>query len=203
MRMDRTKLIVAIGALLLGFVPMLVGAGADAASEDEKSDDDESTGPVPLLPWDRPKQGEEQCFVEEITMLRDLRQRSLELDRREAILGEREAALESLEAEGAKRLGDLDGLRTEILELMDREQVATADRVRTLAKVVDTMKPREAAILLAGMDDGVAVLLLRKLKPKQAGKILGAMPTDVSQRLGDRMTVLEDPRDASADAGGR
>lgn len=198
--MDRNKLIAAIALLMLAAVPLLVGA-------DEPSDEDEATedkGPIPMLPWDRPKQGEERCFVEEITMLRDLRARKLELDRRETILEEREAALASLETEAAVELDALDALRAEVLDLMAREQVATADRVRTLSKMIDTMKPREAATLLAGMERDVAILVLRRLKPKQAGKVLGAMPQDVAQAIGDRMTVLDDPRDASADTeGGR
>jgi flagellar motility protein MotE (MotC chaperone) len=127
-------------------------------------------------------------------MLRDLRQRALVLDRREVILAEREAALQSLEADAVVSLDGLDALRTEILELLSREQVATAQRVRTLAKMIDTMKAREAATLLAGMDQDVTILVLRKLKPKQAGKVLAAMPDAVAQRLGDRMTLLTDPR---------
>ncbi len=200
--LDRTKLIAAIGLLMLASVPLLVGA--DEPTDEEAEGEEEPAGPLPLLPWDRPKQGEEECFVEDIGMLRDLRARKVELDRRETILEEREATLASLETEAASELDALDALRAEVLELMAREQVATADRVRTLSKMVDTMKPREAATLLAGMDRDVAILVLRKLKPKQAGKVLGAMPQDISQAIGDRMTVLDDPRDASADSeGGR
>ncbi len=196
----RARFLAALAAMLLVTSPLLVGAGEEEAAEEEGAE--ERDGPLPPLPWDRPKQGEEKCFAEEITMLRDLRGRSVELDRREAALAEREVALTALEAEAAARLDELDAVRGEILELLGREQVATADRVRTLAKMVDTMKPREAATLLAGMERDVAILVLRKLKPKQAGKVLGSMPPEIAQEIGDRMTVLDDPRDGAADAGG-
>jgi flagellar motility protein MotE (MotC chaperone) len=92
---------------------------------------------------------------------------------------------------------ELQAIRTEITEMIGREKVASDERVTALARMVDTMKAREAASLLAGMNRDVALLVLRKVKPKQAGKILGEMPTETARELGDRMTVLADPRDTT------
>lgn len=183
-----------LGALvLLGLVPVLSGADEAKDGEDEEGED---TGPLPPLPWDAPRQGEAACDDEEILILRDLRRRADELDRRGAALDEREAAVATLEAAAETTLEELQAIRAEITTLLEREQVATADRVTALARMVDTMKAREAADLLAGMDRDVCLLVLRKVKPKQAGKILGEMPTAIARELGDRMTVLADPRDA-------
>lgn len=180
--------------LLLGLVPLL--SGADEAEDEEGEGAEEERAPLPPLPWNEPRQGEAACDDEEILVLRDLRKRDEELDRREAALAEREAALVTLEAEAASKLEELQAIRTELVEMVDREQVAAAERVTALARMVDTMKARDAAALLAGMDRDVALLVLRRVKPKQAGKILGEMPTATARELGDRMTVLADPRDA-------
>lgn len=185
-------------ALLLGLVPLLVGA-AEEENEEVAEEEDGERKPLPPLPWDAPREGEDGCEDEEILVLRDLRRRADELDRRSAALDEREAALTTLETEAAAKLEELQAIRAEITQMLEREQVASEDRVAALARMVDTMKAREAADLLAGMDRDVALLVLRKVKPKQAGKILGEMPTATARELGDRMTVLADPRDAVGD----
>jgi flagellar motility protein MotE (MotC chaperone) len=183
---------------LLGLMPLL--AGADEAKEGDEAEGEEGAedrGPVPPLPWDAPREGEVACEDEEILVLRDLRTRADELDRRQAALDERETALATLEAETAEKMEELQAIRTEITEMIGREKVASDERVTALARMVDTMKAREAASLLAGMNRDVALLVLRKVKPKQAGKILGEMPTETARELGDRMTVLADPRDTT------
>ncbi len=181
--------------VLLGLTPLL--SGADEEEGEEAAE--ERTGPLPPLPWDEPRHGEAACDDEEILVLRDLRKRSEELDRRQAALDEREAALTLLETEAAVKLEELQALRAEVTEMLERERVATEERVTALARMVDTMKARDAAPLLAGMDRDVALMVLRRVKPKQAGKILGEMPTQIARELGDRMTVLADPRDALGD----
>ena len=195
MERHRIGLLLALAGLL-AMAPALVGAGDEGDPEEDV--DDGPREPPPPLPWEAPKADEEECRTEEILVLRDLRGRSRSLDRREASLDERVAALEQLETEAQERLAELQDIRAEIVTMLEREQVATEDRVRALAKVVDTMKPAEAASMLAGMNRDVAILVLHKLKPKQAGKILGAMPGDIATELGNRMTVLPDPREATS-----
>ncbi len=181
---------------LLLIAALLVVVPASAEEEAEQSGE-EREGPLPPLPWEQPRDGEEACTDEEILVLRDLRKRSLELDRREAALDERHASLGDLEVQMAEELAKLEAMRAVVLELMQQQKDQNAERIAALARVIDTMKAREAATMLAGMDEQVALEVLRKLKPKQAGKVLGAMPDRKAQRLGDRMTTVVDPRTES------
>jgi flagellar motility protein MotE (MotC chaperone) len=177
--------------ILLAALPLLLGADSGEVVE-------EPPGPPPApVPWEQPRAEDGACADEEILVLRDLRQRSLELDRREAELDERVAALASLEEEAAVELERLSTMRDAIVELMQQQQAGSQERIASLARVVDTMKASEAAAMLGGMDEDVALQVLRKIKPKQAGKVLGAMPDKKAQQLGDRMTVVPDPREAS------
>ena len=177
--------------VLLILVPLLL-----AATEEETSDEEDSV-PVEPMPWEVPRAGEDACAEEEILVLRDLRKRSLELDRREAELDERVAALARLETEAAAEILRLTEMRDAIVALVEKQQAGSQEHISSLARVVDTMKAGEAATLLAGMDPDVALQVLRKIKAKQAGKILGAMPDRKAQELGDRMTVVADPRKES------
>ncbi len=164
------------------------------AADGEETEEEEEPRRTEPLPWDVPRAGEDACDDEEMLVLRDLRKRSLALDRREAELDERVGALAELEKEAAAEIKRLEEMRTAIVDLMEKQQSGSQERIASLARVVDTMKAREAATMLAGMDEDIALQVLRKIKPKQAGKVLGAMPDRKAQQLGDRMTVVPDPR---------
>lgn len=168
-----------------------------AVSAEEETEEEEELPPREPLPWELPRAEEGACSDEEILVLRDLRKRSLELDRRAAELDERVLALATLETEAAAEIVRLGEMRDAIVALLEQQKTGSQERIASLARVVDTMKASEAATMLAGMDQDVALQVLRKLKPKQAGKVLGAMPDRTAQRLGDRMTVVPDPREES------
>ncbi len=183
--------------LLIAALLVVVPASAEEEVEEVEEADEEREAPLAPLPWDQPRDGEEGCTDEEILVLRDLRKRSLELDRREAGLDERQASLGDLEVQMGEELAKLEAMRAVVLDLMQQQKDQNLERIGALARVIDTMKAREAATMLAGMDEQIALEVLRKLKPKQAGKVLGAMPDRKAQRLGDRMTALVDPRTES------
>jgi flagellar motility protein MotE (MotC chaperone) len=180
---------------------LLVAPAAIAQDEVEEAED-EDRGPLPPLPWDAPRAGEQACDDEEILVLRDLRNRARELDRRETALDEREEALQTLERQVEERLAELATMRGELEAMATREQVATDTRVDELARMVDTMKARDAAAMLAGMNQDVVLKVLRRLKPKQAGKVLGEMPPATATTLGDRMTLMDDPRPVAGEEEG-
>ncbi|HCP45367.1 MAG TPA: hypothetical protein DIU15_04965 [Deltaproteobacteria bacterium] len=178
--------------------------GGDGDKKAEKKGDsggDGGDGVQRPLPWEIPREGELGCEDEEILLLRDLRLRARELDRRETVLEEREAALRRFEEQTAETLDELQGVRTEILKLLEEQQEALALRVASLAKVVDGMKAKDAAKMLAGIEEGVALQLLQRIKAKNAGKILGYMPPERAQKLAEGMTELPpDIQKAARDA---
>lgn len=155
------------------------------------------TGP---LPWQADLRDVPGCSPEEIAVLRELRQRSLALDAREASLDARETTLTLAEGRVSAELGRLEGMRAEILSLLERTQQVGSDNIVKLAKVVDAMKANDGAELLAGMDEDISLQVLKAVKAKQAAKILGAMEPDKAARLGDLYTRIPDPRGASAAA---
>jgi len=181
------------------------GDGDGKAKKEEKGDhkSGDGDGVRKPLPWEIPRQGELGCEDEEILLLRDLRLRARELDRREASLEEREGALRRFEEETSETLEELQGVRAEILKLLEEQQEALELRVASLAKVVDGMKAKDAAKMLAGIEEGVALQLLQRIKAKNAGKILGYMPPERAQKLAEGMTQLPpDIQKAARDAVG-
>jgi flagellar motility protein MotE (MotC chaperone) len=187
------------GALVLAallVVPMPVsgaGGGGEKTEEAEKKPENKKSIEELLdapLPWEVPRAGEAGCSDEEILVLRDLRNRGRVLGRRSHALDERAAALDELEQGVASEIARLESLRAEILELLVGQRSALKQRVAKLSRMVDQMKAKEAAELLAGIDQGVALQVLQKIKPKQAGKVLSAMAPAKAQELADRLAEL-------------
>ena len=183
--------------LALLVVPMPVsGAGGGGAKEESKPE--KKPGPKKSmeelldapLPWEVPRAGEVGCTDEEILVLRDLRNRDRVLLRRSRALDERASALAELEQGVASELERLESLRAEILDLLVGQRSALKQRVAKLSRMVDQMKAKDAAELLSGIDEGVALQVLQKLKPKQAGKVLGAMPGSKAQDLADKLAEM-------------
>lgn len=177
--------------LMVAALLLLVPAGGWAQDTDEEP---ETEAPRRPLPWEIPRDGEDSCRPEEMVLLRQLRERAQSMDARETALAAREDAAKQAEAEIAAELARVEAIRTEVLALLGRAEVASKENVGSLARMVDAMKAKEAAPMLAGMNEDVALEILQKIKPKQAAKILGAMAPAKAQALGDRFTLVPDPR---------
>lgn len=206
--MKRAWLPLVIGlalGLALGFLLLPGLASAEDAEEEGGPLDglfeEEPKKRVPL-PWELPRQGEEECRPEEMAVMRELRDRSLLLDKREASLEAREEQMATVERELARELKRVEEMRAELMEVLTRAEDVHAENTASLSSMVDGMKAKDAAGMLSGMDEDVALEVLRSVKPKQAGKILAAMDPATSRRLGDRYTLVPDPRDElDADGG--
>ena len=70
----------------------------------------------------------------------------------------------------------VDSLNGELEELLALEDGLDRKRVTRLAKILESMKPQEAAPLMGQLTDDLNVAILMKMKERPAGKILSEMP---------------------------
>lgn len=134
-----------------------------------------------------------------VGFVREIRERTEALDRREEALNERERSLEELAGE-ARRLLDALALRREQVE----ERIATlealqGDGVNRLAKVYGAMPPASAAALLEQLDADLASALLARIKPKKSAALLAAMAPGTALEL-TRTSVTTLPQPPSGEA---
>lgn len=66
-------------------------------------------------------------------------------------------------------------------------------RLKQVAALVKDMKPRDAAEVVAGLDDNLAVGLLARMPPKSASAITAALPPEHAARLLTQLSVLPIP----------
>ncbi len=123
------------------------------------------------------------------TLLNNLEQRRLDLEKRAKWLDLREADLKRLEEKLAKRIASLEALRSEIRTSLDKEKVVDDANVVRLAKIFSGMKTKSAADGLKAMDRETAVLVLKVMKEKVAAKILSKMDNEQAVQLANELGI--------------
>jgi len=115
-----------------------------------------------------------------------LKERSDELDLREQELNQLEEELNKQRAELEERIKKLETVREQIATtLRDRIEV-DQDRVSKLVETYSGMKPKQAAEILASLDEDLAVEILGKMKKKSAAEILNLIEPQKARSLSEK-----------------
>lgn len=124
-----------------------------------------------------------QPTAAELTVLEDLRARRLALEERERSISEREAVVIAAERRLAERIAELERLRRE-LEALDRAARERADEGwRGLVKIYETMRPRDAARIFNELEMSVLVEVVQRMRERNAAPILAGMNPDKAKAL--------------------
>jgi len=116
--------------------------------------------------------GQEITSVEERRILVSIEQGYDKLAEREAELDSREMQLKTLQDEVDKKLAAMQGLRKELVKLLNLKQEEEGRRVGELSGIYEKMEPMKAARLIKALDKQLAIELLLGVKKKVAGEIL-------------------------------
>lgn len=136
-----------------------------------------------------------------LRIFKQARTRKAELERLEGQAKRREKRLESLQADVETRYKALVLMQEELTALTGEDEEAEATdsaqkaaeterrlkQVKRLAQDVEKMKPKDAASMFKAMDEQLVVDVLSRLKPRQAGKILNALPPATGARFSELM----------------
>ncbi|MFO7766004.1 MAG: hypothetical protein R6V33_06200 [Pelovirga sp.] len=133
---------------------------------------------------------EQFTSVEERRILADIRERDERLTEREEQLEKRELQLKTLQAEVDKKIAAMQELRTELNQLLDRQDAAEADRIYELSLIYERMNPQQAAVLISELETRTAVDLLLGIKKKTAGQIMERLNEETAIRLSKAFTDL-------------
>jgi len=124
--------------------------------------------------------------VEQLAAKLIARERAVE--RGEKTLVEREGDLRAAEGRIDERLKELATLQS-TLESKLAELDADDERRRAdLVVMLEKMKPKEAAPVLAALEEPLAVDVIDRMNKAKAGKLLAAMPAPIAARLASKLT---------------
>lgn len=120
---------------------------------------------------------------EEMIVLTSLDSRRAELEERAKKLEKREQELEKRDQEFAVRLAELRDLSSKLKLSRDEGAKRKSAQLDQLANVYIAMNPKDAADLLAQLDEAIALELLQRMPEKRMGQILPLMSPDRALRV--------------------
>ncbi len=110
-----------------------------------------------------------------LEMFKDLSERRVRLDKVEKAQQVREALLEAAEKELDSKITELDSLRNEIKGLLEEQGGQEAERIGSLVKIYEGMKPKDAARIFDTLDLDVLGRVMSRMSERKVAPVLAAM----------------------------
>jgi flagellar motility protein MotE (MotC chaperone) len=148
-----------------------------AANAGGKKEDD-----VPAPPPDTPS-----FSASEIEVLQSLAKRRDGLDKRERALTQREALLQAAEQEVDHKITELNKLKGEIENLLGQQQKMEDERITSLVKIYESMKPKEAATIFNTLDMDVLLPVISRMSERKSSPILASMDPEKARLVTIRL----------------
>lgn len=120
---------------------------------------------------------------QEILVLRSLADRRKALDEREAGVETREQAAVAAEQRLQDQIADLKKVETNVQALLASMETKRDERMTSLVKTYEAMKPKDAAEIFDGMDDKVLLDLSKSMKPANLAAVLSLMSPKRAEAL--------------------
>ncbi len=98
--------------------------------------------------------------------------------------------LKTLQLEVDKKLVQMQGLRQELSQLLNRKQAEEGKRVTELSKIYEKMSSIKAADLIKSLKPQLAIELLGAMNKKNAGKILDNLDRKTATKLSTGFTQI-------------
>ncbi|MCB1562231.1 MAG: flagellar protein FlbB [Alphaproteobacteria bacterium] len=108
-------------------------------------------------------------------MLDDLSARRKELEAFEASLRTREALLQAAEQEIDRKYQELSKLRGEIKDLLGQQAKEEDERINSLVKIYEGMKPKDAARIFDTLDLDILVTVMSRMSERKLSPVLASM----------------------------
>ena len=117
-----------------------------------------------------------------------LQQKELELQKREDLLRDKEERLAKIEKEVEQKVKDLLALQKEIQAAKAEKLDAQGAKVKSLAKIYGTMKPKEAAKLMENLDEKLVMNIISTMTPDEAASILSLMEVKKAAKISEALS---------------
>lgn len=145
------------------------------------------------------KLGEAFFSDSEIEVLRSLSDRRKELDIRSENIQKRENILKAAEEEVDKKISDLVTLKREIEALLDKQGGMQKERVDSLVKIYEGMKPGQAAEIFNSLEMDILLSVIGNMKERKSSAILALMDPkrarEVTLKLAGAFKLPETPEE--------
>lgn len=125
--------------------------------------------------WEEAEDADLAYSETNVELYRDLAERRRDLERKEKELAVKEALLNAAEKELNQKVRELSAIRDEMKILIDRQSQESDERISTLVRVYETMKPQDAARIFNTLDLDVLVQVMSRMSDRKLSPIMAAM----------------------------
>ena len=119
----------------------------------------------------------------EIELLQSLNARRQEIEGREREFELREKTLAAAEYGLVEKISELKRLKTEVESLLTQHDEEQEGRLRSLVKIYENMKPKDAARILASLNGDILLDVIERMREAKTAPILALLSADKAQRL--------------------
>lgn len=156
----------------------------DATESEPSSQKNNNVFAPPPVVSDRNFLDEEVNFSSgEVEILQSLSKRRDNLEKREQLLDQREALLTVAEQQIDNKMKELASLRGEIEELLGKQQSEQEDRIKSLVKMYETMKAKDAARIFDTLEMDVLLSVMSRMSERKAAPVLAQMSAERAQTV--------------------
>ena len=104
------------------------------------------------------------------------------------MLKDKEERLAKIEKEVEQKVKDLLVLQKEIQAAKTEKQDTQNTKVKSLAKIYGTMKPKEAAKLMENLDDKLVMNIVSTMTPDEAASVLALMDVKKAAKISEALS---------------
>ncbi|MBI4183078.1 MAG: hypothetical protein HY521_03655 [Proteobacteria bacterium] len=119
----------------------------------------------------------------EIELLQGLAVRRDEIERRESEIVQREGLLQAAEKRLDKKIADLKELKTTIEGLLKKYGEQEEEKLKSLVKIYEAMKPRDAARIFEQLDLPIVLDVVERMREAKTAPIFAAMDPERAKTL--------------------
>ncbi|MFM1976894.1 MAG: hypothetical protein RL145_1740 [Pseudomonadota bacterium] len=148
-------------------------------------------GPPMCLPVDLAK--EAGISAAEFRLLQTLQERRQTLDTRERDIVTRENLLASTDAKIQERMAALKAVEGNLQKLLGQVDDLESQRITSLVRVYEKMKPKDAAAVWEGLDTEVLLKIAQKMKEQPLSLILAKMSPERAREITRRLAEIDAP----------
>lgn len=139
--------------------------------------------PAPTTPFMKKASA---CLTDEAS-IQDFQDLKRQLAKREQELKKREEEITAKEQALSEELKKIDAVRDEIKSAQTTGEARNEEKIAKLVETFETMSPKSAAPIVAGLDERLAVEAMSRVSSAKLGKILAAMEPKKSAPLAEKI----------------
>ena len=186
---------VTFGTVAIAAAPKQPEIETDPNSPVVRADSPEASMPMmQLAQAESPASGERvdpfNLGKSQIELLQSLADRRQELEERERTLVQREGLLAAAEHRIDQKIGELNGIKAEIEDLIRKYDEQEEEQLASLVKIYETMKAKDAAKIFDALDMDILLQVIERMKASKTAPVLAAMTPErakeVTARIAER-----------------